>query len=518
MIIDELRLYQLTGVQSLRERIRSKRRRLLLVAPTGSGKTIVASYILASALRRGSRSLFIAHRRELIHQTYNKLLRAGIAPSSLGILMGRHKLTRKDAPIQIASVDTLRNRDLPPAELVVVDEAHRSLSETYLKIIDAYIAQGAVVLGMTATPFRGNGGGLGDVYEDLVVIATPSQLIAEGYIAEPRVFSGSSNDLAKALRDVKVRAGDYVESELGELMNQSTLVGEIVEQWHKHALGVRTVAFSVTVEHSISIRDRFLSAGIAAEHIDAHTPDNERDGILRRLELGITLVVCNCGILCEGWDQPPVKCAILARPTKSPVLYLQQSGRILRPWENVTPVILDHACNALLHGLPQEDRTYSLEPKRKRDAYMGAPVKVCPECQAMVPAACAKCPECGCVFEDQTPMPKESDQDLVEIKPRDLQPLRQGWSAIVEEWTLANERRAIRGERLLKPGFIWYKFRDRFHVKPPADCVLPVDSDATPEEKAAELERLTKLCKERGYKPGWIRHRFEERFGHPPKS
>jgi superfamily II DNA or RNA helicase len=411
----ELRLYQRQAVEALREDLRRKLSRLLLVAPTGSGKTIIAAYIVASALLKHSRVLFIAHRRELITQAYAKLVEADIATTSLGIMMAQHKLTRPGAPVQIACIDTLRHRELPPADLVIVDEAHRSLSNSYLKVIDHYIAQGARVLGLTATPFRGNGGGLGDVYEKLVVVATPGELIRQGYIVEPRVFSSAAKDFERALRGVRVRGGDYVEADLAELMGQAVLVGNIVEDWHKHAFGLRTVAFSVNVAHSMLIRDRFLEAGVAAEHIDAHTPDSLRDAILERLRLGITLIVCNCGILCEGWDQPPVKCAILARPTKSPVLYLQQAGRILRPWEGLRPIILDHARNALTHGLPQDDRQYSLVPKKPSEVYMGAPVKVCPECHAMVDLACRKCPECGYVFKDQTPLPKENNEELIEL-------------------------------------------------------------------------------------------------------
>jgi superfamily II DNA or RNA helicase len=279
---------------------------------------------------------------------------------------------------------------------------------------------------------------------------------------------------------------------------------------------MRTVAFGVNVAHSILIRDRFLSEGIAAEHIDANTPNEERAAVLERVKDGTTLIVCNCGILCEGWDEPAVKCAILARPTKSPVLCLQQSGRILRPWEGVVPILLDHACNVLAHGFPQDDRNYTLKPKPPSDGNVGAPVKVCPECHEMVPVACAKCPGCGCVFEDQRPLPQENGEQLTEIKPRNEKELRDGWNAILSEWEDANKLRAERGERALKPGFIWHRFRERFHVKPPSDCKLPHDSHATPEEKAAELVRLNKVRQERGFKPAWVLHAFKERFGHLP--
>src|SRR5690606_30708365 len=125
--------------------------------------------------------------------------------------------------------------------------------------------------------------------------------------------------------------------------------------------GLRTVAFAVNVEHSRAIVARFVAAGVAAEHLDGSTPTAERDAILRRLETGETRIVSNCAVLTEGWDQPAVKCAILARPTQSTGLYLQQAGRILRPWQDVRPIILDHAGNSLAHGLPQDDRALTLD-------------------------------------------------------------------------------------------------------------------------------------------------------------
>src|SRR5690606_42037014 len=129
---------------------------------------------------------------------------------------------------------------------------------------------------------------------------------------------------------------------------------------------------------------RFLEAGIPPEHLDGSTPTAERDAILRRLETGETRIVSNCAVLTEGWDQPAVKCAILARPTQSTGLYLQQAGRILRPWQDVSALILDHAGNALAHGLPQDDRDFTLDPTRKKKGGSETPTKECPECYAVI--------------------------------------------------------------------------------------------------------------------------------------
>lgn len=506
-----LRAYQTAAIDALRAHIRAGKRRLLVVLPTGGGKTVIAAAIVLNALARGRRVLFAAHRRELIYQCRAKLLAAGIAESDIGIMMANDPLTNLAAPIQIASVDTLRNRDLPQADLLIIDEAHRSLSNTYLKLIEHYTSQGATLLGLTATPYRADGGGLGNVYEHLEVVATPRQLIAEGFIAEPRVFAPSDGP---DLRGVRTRGGDYVESDLLNAMNKSALVGDVVEHWRKHGQGLRTVVFAVTVAHSEAIAERFRAAGVAFEHLDGETPAKERDAILARLEAGEIQGVSNVGVLCEGWDMPSVKCCILARPTKSTGLYLQQAGRILRPWCDVRPIILDHAGNALAHGLPQDDREFSLDTSQKREARKVT--RRCRECGAICAQRATACPECGARFERaERDLEENGDGELSEIDPGRIEALRRGWDELVTRWTTLNEARLSRGLKPIKPGFVWYKFKDTFGVAPPRAWKLPPEY-ATDDEKRAALIELKKTALERGYKPGWAVHRFVARFGHPP--
>jgi DNA repair protein RadD len=408
-----LRPYQSAGVESIRVKIRGGARRVLVVAPTGAGKTVIFSHVVAGALSRGKRCLVVAHRRELINQAYAKLLANGLPESEVGVIMGGDARRRPAAPIQVGSIDTLRNRAKPPADLVIIDEAHRALSKSYTDLVEAY--PDAVHAGFTATPFRADNRGLGDLYEALVVVATPRVLIGEGYLVEPRVWTVPASKLPD-LSGVRVKGGDYDERELAAAVDRSSLVGDIVDHWRKHAAGVRTVAFAVSVEHSKHIAEQFRAAGVAAEHLDGETPTAERDAILGRLERGETLVVSNCGVLCEGWDQPSVKCCILARPTKSTGLYLQQAGRILRPWQNARAVVLDHAGCAAAHGLPQDEREYSLEGGRKRaGAKNEAPVKTCEGCYAVVPAGTAECPECGKEFAAEPRQLEHKPGELVEV-------------------------------------------------------------------------------------------------------
>ena len=507
----QLREYQLRAVDAVRKHLRDGKRKVIIVSPTGSGKTVIAAHVMSSALGRGKRVLFMAHRRELINQTVAKLVDAGVPADSIGVLMGDDKRTRSGAPIQVASVDTLRNRDWPAADIVIIDEAHRSLAPTYLEIIGHYAGSGAAVLGLTATPYRADGGGLGDVYEVLEVVATPMELIGHGFIVEPRVFSAPKLDLS----NVRVRAGEYHEGDLASVVNSSALVGDIVETWRKRAAGLRTVAFSVSVAHSMNITERFVAAGVPAEHVDGETPTPDRDAILGRLNTGETLVVSNCGVLCEGWDQPAVKCAILARPTKSVGLYLQQAGRILRPWGEQRAIILDHAGNALAHGLPQDDRDLTLEPSVKKRG--GAPAKCCSACGAVSPIGATECAECGHVFVAAAPVepPVEAAGELEEVNAVNIEGMRHAWVELLEWWSKTNAHRVFNGERPMKPGVMWHRFQDRFGCKPPAGCKLPIEI-ASDEEKAEALRRLRQEASERGYKSGWAVHRFTERFGHRP--
>ncbi|MCC6649276.1 MAG: DEAD/DEAH box helicase [Polyangiaceae bacterium] len=408
-----LRPYQARAIETLRAHVERGVRRVLLVAPTGAGKTVVAASIMEAAAARGEHVLFLAHRRELIQQTYRKLLELGVCEDDVGVIMASDRRRRPAALVQVASVDTLRARAKPRADLVFVDEAHRAEARTYKAIAAAY--PDAVHVGLTATPYRADGKGLGGSYDELVVVASTRELIADGYLVEPRVLTVPASSLPDLSR-VRVRGGDYDEKALGDAVNQRALVGNIVEHWLQHAACARTVVFAVSIAHSRHVVERFREAGVPAEHLDGGTPTGDRDALLARLERGETRVVGSVGTLCEGWDMPSVKCAILARPTKSTGLYLQQAGRILRPWEGIGALILDHAGCAVEHGLPQDDRVFTLDgvekaadPKRKQPR-----AKTCPSCFAVLPLGTGVCPLCATFLGGATAPLRETADTLVE--------------------------------------------------------------------------------------------------------
>jgi len=414
----QLRGYQIDGETRVRAAIAQGARRILLVLATGGGKTSVAASIITHEVRQGRRVLVVAHRRELIGQAYRRLLDFGLAVDAVGVIMANDSRRRPAAPVQVASVDTLRARAKPQADIVFVDEAHRALARTYVELGRAYA--GAVHIGLTATPFRADGKGLGDAYDELIVVASPRQLISEGHLVEPRVFTVPAIKRPDLSR-VRVERGDYSADALAEAVDRQALVGNIVEHWLTHARGVRTVVFAVSVAHSKHIVERFLAAGVAAEHLDGETPAPERDAILARVERGETLVVSNVNCLAEGWDQPAVKCAILARPTKSTGLYLQQAGRILRPWNNQPAIILDHGGCAVEHGLPQDDREFSLEGTVARGRRTQEPkARECPACLAVLGLTARVCPACGHELFAVRDLPAEDEGQLVEVRAGEL--------------------------------------------------------------------------------------------------
>jgi superfamily II DNA or RNA helicase len=509
-----LRDYQEYAINALRAKIAEGFRSVLLVMPTGSGKTCCAAAVMHGAVDQGSKLLFISHRREHLIQCYQKMLDSGIDENNLGIIMGDGKITlrsgrvvyaaRKHAPIQIASIDTLRNRYKPEADIVFRDEAHRCLSKSDMDLKNQYPK--AYHIGLTATPFRFGGKGLGSYYSAMVIGATPSALIEQGWIEKPFVWTVPNNQLPD-LSSVKTRNGDYAEEQLEEVCNTRQLVGSIVEHWKKHAEGRRTICFAVSIEHAKRIVEDFLASGIPAEHLDGKTPDAERDAILSRLENGTTLVCVNVGVLVEGLDIPNIKCCILARPTKSTGLLMQQAGRILRPWKDehgnrITAIILDHAGCILEHGMPTEDREYTLEdqkPKRK-----GMSTKTCMQCFAVVESIHKECPACGAEFpikeRDVDRTITHVDGQLVEYQYDHEAKLKKDY------WTTLCAEGSKNG---YQPGWAKKTFKERYGHYPPKSWPGAYSRPMTAGEAEVMRARLQRVAETKGIPQGWVDRKME---------
>lgn len=307
-------------------------------------------------------------------------------------------------PIQVASKDTLWSRavrtkeiPLPPADLIIVDECHHSMSKTWRELLAMY--PNAVIIGLTATPSRGDGCGLEELYQGMVQAISCTELIEQGFLVPYKVFAPYRPDL----KGVKISSGDYNRQQLEQRMDKSELVGDIVENWHKLAEGRQTIVFASGVEHSIHLAEAFTRSGVPAMHLDGKTPIEDRDEIMRMVMGGDIQILCNCDVCTEGTDIPPVSCVVLARPTKSIVKYKQMVGRGMRPWEGkVDALLLDHAGCVYRHGFPDEDVPWTLSGKEKIDTtYQKLKAEgkvrdpiVCKACHAVFFGK-PECPNCG---------------------------------------------------------------------------------------------------------------------------
>ncbi|MGA1608369.1 MAG: DEAD/DEAH box helicase [Planctomycetota bacterium] len=401
--------YQQRAIEALRDAARAGSRRMLLVAPTGAGKTTIASHVIRSALSRGSAVQFWAHRTELISQCSARLDQHEVPH---GVVQGGRTRGRHNA-VQVVSVPTLVRRldNAPPADLVIVDEAHRSVAGSYVRCLERYPR--ARVIGLTATPYRTDGTPLGDLYDSMAVVAQPDELVAGGWLMEPTLYAPDQPDMD----GVAKRRGDWTPDASARAMK--ALSGNVVTTWQRLASSERTVVFACNVGHSRELVERFVAAGARAEHVDGETPAPERDAILRRLRTGETQIVSNVGILTEGWDLPDLGAVVLARPTQSCGLYLQMVGRVLR----VAPgksraLVVDHGGNIARHGPPTWPRTFDLHAAEGEAGGKGPRVDslhTCGACFAVWGGAERTCPACGWEMPPP-PIPEEVEAEVIEYK------------------------------------------------------------------------------------------------------
>lgn len=405
----QLRDYQLNLVQDIRGAYRSGKRSPLVVSPTGSGKTVLFTYIAQGTSQKGNSVVILVHRQELVDQTCRTLHAFGV-PHGV-IAAGR--TPDRSLPVQVASVQTyVRRLGIFKPALIIADEAHHATAGSWRKVIDANPQ--ARVLGVTATPERLDGRGLGEVFDELVRGPEVKDLIRANHLTPPVYYAPpQSADLSS----ISIKRGDFDQREIAAAMDKPAITGDAVEHYARICRGDPAVAFCTSIAHAKHVADQFNAAGFRAATIDGNMDRDRRREVVRMLGAGLLDVVTSCDIISEGFDIPRMVAAILLRPTMSLGLHLQQIGRPLRTYPGKErAVILDHVGNLARHGLAEDVRDWSLEgrpkkSKRKKDDEPDVSVTQCPSCYCCHSPA-PECPECGHVYEVKSRQIEQVDGEL----------------------------------------------------------------------------------------------------------
>jgi len=451
-----LRPYQSTIVSDIRAAFVSQRN-ILLVSPTGSGKTVIFSYLAQAVTAKDKRVYILVHREELVEQVSATLKDFGV-PHGF-IAAGR---TASPMQVMVCSVFTLANRvaDYPVPDLIIIDEAHHAAGgSTWARVLGFWSK--AYRLGVTATPLRLDGRDLSGTFDTLVQGPTVAQLIENGDLCRYRLYAPPV-----VLGKLRMRMGDYVKSDVVAAIDKPSITGDAVAHYTKLAAGKRALVFCASLDHAEHMAEAFRSAGYRAERIDGSMDRAKRRSLVARFQRGEVQIMTSCDLVSEGFDLPAIEVAILLRPTASLGLYLQQVGRALRTFPGKEyALILDHAGNAGVHGLPDDDREWTLlddeTKKKKGKKKLVTSVRTCGKCYAAARPGTLQCVHCGFVWAIESREVEVKMGELVEvavdrarIAARKEVGMAKGLSALQE----------LEKQRGYRPGWALHVFRTRRHA------------------------------------------------------
>ena len=397
----ELRSYQKDLLGQTETALEAKpKSRVMMQLPTGGGKTHIAAAMMVERLRDGVKAVWLTHRRELASQTEAMLHEAGIpatsnirwspgieAPSIANgvVILMAQTVSRRTARANVWNVYN-------SSDLMIIDEAHHATAYGWARAINQWPGS---ALGLTATPWRlSQREGFNHLFNELVCGPQIAALQADGWLCQARVVSPPEQD--RILGGQLDMTGDYSESGIEQANEDRDIwTAGALQFWRQHGENRQTVVYAVSVRHARNLAGVFIDAGISAGVLLGDTPDAERGDLIERFKDGRLRVLVNVAVATEGFDLPDAACVVLTRPTMSLSLYLQMVGRGLRPKpDGGDCVILDMAGNSFQHGLPEEDREWSLKP-RGASPIGESPVVLCPQCDAVSPAASHYCRNCG---------------------------------------------------------------------------------------------------------------------------
>lgn len=393
----QLRPYQDDLIKSARAEMARGSHRVLIVAPCGAGKTILSAFMASEHAKRGGQVLFLAHRRELNEQAAETFAKTGQPTNNISVMS-----------VQTAARRT--NRIIKPT-MILLDEAHHAAANTWQTILKAF--PDAFVIGLTATPCRMDGRGLGDVFERMVQGVTTEWLIDNKYLSPYRYFAPQ---LASA-DNLKTLAGDYNKQAVADLMDTPKIIGDAVEHYSRIAPNKQAIVYCASVEHSKHTASAFSAAGYSAAHLDGDTKEDERTNIIQAFRQREIMILTNVDLLGEGFDVPACDATIMLRPTQSTALYIQQSMRCMRYVEGKTAIIIDHVGNCTRHGYPDDPREWSLDAKKKKKrAESTERFVTCEACYGVYEPPPFECPYCGeSATQNQRKKLEQQDGELNEI-------------------------------------------------------------------------------------------------------
>lgn len=481
----ELRDYQSEAIATAMQRV-SEGHRPIVCAATGAGKTVIAGHIANEAMQKNQRVLWMTGREEILKQTFKTFTQiCGVG--KIGVLMRDEGPWWCYPPITVASWDTLKSRwkksDIwhIPADVVLVDEAHLSLSPVMAETIMPHY-QDKTVIGFTATPARRTGRGLGSYFTRIIQVRSVQQLIDEGFLAPCEYWAGAHVDVSKIHVDRKTN--DYQERELARASMEGKLIGDVVDNWLRIAKERHTIVFGVDIAHAQALAERFQSVGVDADVIHSKMAHNTRSEISEQFREGKIQVLVNVGIATYGYDVPSINCVVLARPTKSIVLHHQMIGRGIRPKDDGGHcMVLDHADNVRRLGCIEDEIRWRLSDgkeaatntTRDGDPSRGkkgeAPPLECAECHHIF-ARSRVCPKCGWEKPAASVDIETVEADLVKIRKaqsKNTAPPQDPviWFRMALGWCDSHGK---------KRGMACYRFRDKWKTDPPKDW-RPLEPD-----------------------------------------
>jgi len=444
----QLRDYQQELIDDVRKSYLNGSRAPCVVLGCGGGKTVLFAYMAQQSQEKGNTVWFLVHRRELLDQTIDTF--------------DRFNIDRKTIHIAMVGAVSRNLSKYPEPDFIIFDECHFSAAKTWRKIIDSF--PNARLAGLTATPTRLDGKPLGDIYDDLVEGESIKNLIDKDHLAPYKYYAPSVADLST----LKKKRGDFDKEKSEEILSTKAVFGDVINHYKNYANGKQTICYCSTIKHSEMMAKEFQEQGINAVHFDGETPKKERKQIIKDFRKGKITILCNVDLISVGFDCPDVDCCILLRPTDSTALYIQQACRALRYREGKTAIILDHVNNYERHGLPDDEREWSLgdkyeKPKRfQEDGTLK--IKECTNCFAVFEAGENICPMCGHEVE----LIKQELENIKEIKLQEIKRKKEEEIKKIvldfdgpEDCGSLEELHAYAKRKNFKPGWVFFQAKAR---------------------------------------------------------